>query len=252
MATRHGSLVRAGDLAVVAEVRRSAEVAREALKGQMAEAAAQVVAEERRAAERRAAERRRAQVVCLRRAGVPERHELVLVAGGFDPARKLSADADAWYRSDRRLLGLGGAVGIGKSLTAAWLLARAPRRAWRNPNGTDSAWPSHLHPRWVRASALARLDTYRAPELVALEACCFLVIDEVGGGDVGAPASFAERLDMLVSGRYDAGLDTVLTSNLTEKEFRDLFGERLYSRMSGDAGVWVERGGKDLRRKEAP
>lgn len=205
-------------------------------------------ADEQRAVARREAAMRRELLARLRRTGVPERHEAVLVAGSYDASRPIAIDADRWRRSDRRLLGLGGAVGIGKSLTAAWLLAQAPRRPWRNPDGTDSGWPAHLHPRWVRASTLARLDTYRAPELAALEACCCLVIDEVGGGDVGAPASFAERLDMLVSGRYDAGLDTVLTSNLTEDEFRQQFGERLYDRITGDAGVWVERGGASLRK----
>ena len=74
-----------------------------------------------------------------------------------------------------------------------------------------------------------------------------LVIDEVGAGDCGSPASFAERLGGLASERYDAGLDTVMTGNLVRQEMLDMFGARLFDRITGMRGTWEEFAGPSLR-----
>ena len=191
----------------------------------------------------------------LRAAGVPERFTGVIADRKVDLTRGAIPRAQAWRQGPKRLLVLGGGVGLGKTLAACWLISTGPRHPYPHPGGYDEPhWPSELQPRFIRAARLARLDTYRSGELGLVERCSLLVIDEVGGGDVGLVDSWAGRPDSIVSGRYDAGLDTVLTTNLLREaakdkppEFRELFGDRLFDRVAGTGGTWEEFAGASMR-----
>lgn len=229
------------------DLQRMLEQAHAATKLHMAE---QEALRERQAAAtetRRVAEQQQARLARLRTAGIPEDHVRVLTSAGLDKSGDAMQRVVRWRKGDRRVLVLAGAVGRGKSLAACWLLAMGPRRPYPHPGGYDTTWPAELAPRFVAARRLARLDTYRSRELDVLERCSVLVVDEVGGGDVGSASSWAERLDSLVSARYDAALDTILTTNLGRDEFREAFGERLFDRVSGSAGTWEEFAGPSLR-----
>lgn len=200
---------------------------------------------------RQKAEQLQARLARLRTAGVPEDHVKMLVSQGLDKTGDAMVRSKRWRQGNRRILVLGGALGVGKSLAACWLLACGPRRPYPHPEGYDEpTWPSALAPRFILARRLARLDTYRSGELDLVEKCALLVVDEVGAGDVGSYDKWAERLDGIVSGRYDAALDTVMTTNLTRDEFRKAFGERLFDRVSGTCGTWEEFAGKSLRQKQ--
>ena len=239
--------VHIGDIAeplahVMAQAR---EAAQPLMQAEAARRDAAAAAERAEAASRMALETKSR----IRTAGIPEEHEDVLLAG-VDTDRTLIKQAALWHADTaKRILVIGGSVGVGKTLAACWLLAQGPRRAYRSADGRDTSWPHELHPRFIRSSALARLDTYRSSDLALIEACSMLVIDEVGGGDVGAPASWAERLDMIVSGRHDAGRDTIMTTNIGRPAFEREFGARLYDRLTG-RGLWINVAGRSLRQPE--
>lgn len=57
----------------------------------------------------------------------------------------------------------------------------------------------------------------------------------------------AERIYMAINGRYERELPTIVTTNRTMPELRDLVGERTMSRLTDDA-VLVAVRGRDLRR----
>lgn len=232
-----------GDLA--AAVARARTAARDAgFTRPEREAAAQA------AASQRAEAAARLRLARLRHAGVPAKHERVLVEG-YDASRYLPARVVArWRPSPHHTLVLGGALGVGKSVAACWLIDQGPRGRYRSPDGYDAAaWPDELAPRYVHAGRLARQSMFARPghvsELDLLERVSLLVIDEVGGAEAG-PAWVA-RLDTLVSVRADNLLDTIVTTNLTTEEFAAAYGERVLDRMRGDGRCWVECAGKSGR-----
>lgn len=236
----------AGDLARVVAVARAAAADAGWTKAER---------ERRQAAEDAARQMRSAEVAArerltrLRRAGVPARHEAVLVEG-YDPERYTARVAARWRASPHHTLVLGGALGVGKSLAACWLIDQGPRGRYRSPDGYDAAaWPDELAPRYVHAGRLARQSMFARPghvsELDLLERVSLLIIDEVGGAE-GGPAWVA-RLDTLVSVRADALLDTVITTNLKTEEFEAAYGERVLDRMRGDGRCWVECAGTSAR-----
>lgn len=236
----------------IREAERSPLLAEQLATAQERSAAAEVAAREHEAAQRDQALRAR-----LRAAGVPGDHEDVLVTRQFDHRKDALSRVQRWRKSNRRLLVLVGDVGLGKSLAACWLIATGPRRPYRHPGGYDErTWPEHLQPRYIRSSRLARLSMYEANkgkakperlELELVEKCSLLIIDEVGRGDVGSFERWADRLDDLVGGRYDAGLDTVMTTNKTREEFREIFGMALFDRLTGKGGTWEEFAGASMR-----
>lgn len=240
-------IAEAGDLArVVARARAAAADAGWTQAERERRQAAEDAARQARSAEAAARER----LTRLRRAGVPAKHEKVLIesydASGFLPARVVAR----WRPSPHHTLVLGGALGVGKSVAACWLIDQGPRGRYRSPDGYDAAtWPDELAPRYVHAGRLARQSMFAKPghvsELDLLERVSLLIIDEVGGAEAG-PAWVA-RLDTLVSVRADNLLDTVVTTNLKTEEFEAAYGERVLDRMRGDGRCWVECAGKSGR-----
>lgn len=282
---RHGGLVHAGDPEVLAVLRRATN----AWGPRMAENRAALEREEREQREQREREsaeaaKRAAKVrfARLRRAGVPEKHLRVLLGLPDEDGKAVEYDAQTrymarvvarWRDSKHRTLVLGGGVGVGKSLGACWLIDQGPRRPYPNPEGGyDAVWPDELAPRYVHAGRLARLSTYgrkgEVPELEIIERCALLVIDEVGGVDVGRAADWIARFDSIVASRADNLLDTVITTNLRVEDeeeidertrrptgriirgFRSMYGERVLDRMRGDGSCWAESNAKSLRMSE--
>lgn len=266
---RAGKVIQLRDaLGTEADWRRAAAEAAQAnariLAAQRADEVERARVEQAKAAAAAADREARARLARLRRAGVPARHLRVLlglpdlegVVVHYDPARPPARTVASWRRSKHATLVLGGAMGVGKSLAACWLIDQGPRRPYPHPDGYDLAdWPDALRPRYVHAGQLARLSTYgragAASEVETLERCALLVIDEVGGVDVGQAATWIARLDALVSVRADNEMDTVLTTNLTAAEFAATYGERVLDRMRGDGRCWREFAGDSLRASDA-
>lgn len=278
--TRHGAPMHVGD-EVVAYLDRLRNYPPPAVAEQLADARARQ-GDEQMQRQREVAEAvlrsTRIRTVRLRRAGIPVPYIRVLLGlpdedgavETYDPERYMARVVARWRATKHRTLVLGGSVGIGKSLSACWLVDQGPRRKYMNDSGGyDANWPDELAPRYVHAGRLARLSTYgrggAPPELELIERCALLVIDEVGGADVGGTAGWVARLDSIVATRSDQGLDTIVTTNLRIEDeqingqmvrgFRTMYGERVLDRMRGDGSCWVERKENSMRtsaRWEAP
>lgn len=89
----------------------------------------------------------------------------------------------------------------------------------------------------------------RAETLDAAREADVLVIDDVG-------ASFATRdgfavalLEEIVIHREASSYSMLFTTNLPPEEFRKRFGERIFDRLRGEWGRWLNVDGPSLRRK---
>lgn len=197
------------------------------------------------AAKRSAAElAARARLARLASAGVPGPHIKALMTGDLDMTRHAVRVVARWRSSEHHTLVLSGDLGTGKSRAAAWLLDQGPRVRYLHPNGYEAAvWPDELAPRWRHAGRLARASMFGtsggASEVDLCERCALLVIDDVGGAET-VERSWVPRLDQIVSVRADAGLDTIMTTNLSLTEFAATYGERMLDRMRGDGRCWIQ------------
>lgn len=76
----------------------------------------------------------------------------------------------------------------------------------------------------------------------------FVIIDDVGS--TGFTEWRKEVLFFAIDKRYNSGLPTVITSNFSMKEFKDLFPERLGSRLNSSENCIIEiMDGPDLRQQ---
>jgi hypothetical protein len=76
-----------------------------------------------------------------------------------------------------------------------------------------------------------------------------LLVDDVGGAYM-KPGGMVEALfEELMVVREAEFLQTILTTNLTPKQFRELLGDRVADRIEGTWGVWHSLPGASLRRR---
>src|SRR4029450_8594365 len=76
-----------------------------------------------------------------------------------------------------------------------------------------------------------------------------LLVDDVGGAYM-KPGGMVEALfEELIVVREAEFLQTILTTNLTSKQFRELLGDRVADRIEGTWGVWRNLPGSSLRRR---
>jgi hypothetical protein len=127
------------------------------------------------------------------------------------------------------LLALSGIPGVGKSVAAAVALLAAGRG------------------RWVRASDLARVPKDGEDGPVRDSGTSgIVVIDDVGTEH--SPSGYAAaRICDLVELREAAMQRTIITTNLDAKGFKERYGERIASRINGDALGWHHVSGPDYR-----
>ena len=102
---------------------------------------------------------------------------------------------------------------------------------------------------------LVRLFLEKDERAETLEACREadeLLIDDLGAGYTKA-AGFAVSLLEEVIIHREAHLYPLLgTTNLTPKQFRSLFGNRVFDRLKGEWGVWVDVHRPSFRTKKGP
>ncbi|MBQ4474303.1 MAG: ATP-binding protein [Lachnospiraceae bacterium] len=87
-----------------------------------------------------------------------------------------------------------------------------------------------------------------ASRIDALYECDLLIIDDLGSELVNT--FMASSLLEIMDHRRDAGLSTILSSNLPPSEIRKIYSERIYSRLIRDY-VLLKLTGRDIRRRLA-
>lgn len=164
----------------------------------------------------------------LAQAGVGER----LIAALRRPLRDEFAlrSADAWWRSSCWALTLGGDVGTGKSLAAAWC-------AWRQAQ-------AGVAPVWLKASEAATQPIFGSEALANMRrwrTCRFLVIDDLGAETLSA--GWRSTFGDLVDARYSARARLLVTSNLNAAALIERYGERVADRLQDEGRVLEVAGG---------
>jgi DNA replication protein DnaC len=160
-------------------------------------------------------------------------------AGGFDD------DDDDWEYLDRAMI-LEGAVGCGKT-TALYAFLR--HRAVENAR-IDGEDQIHFFPFpkliGLLLNAELRDDT--------MEACINadeLIIDDWGSSYVKRDGFAQGIIEEIVVHREAHEMAMLASTNLSPKDFRQMFGERVYDRLRGRWGAWIRCAGSSLRGKRA-
>lgn len=140
--------------------------------------------------------------------------------------KKFSDEVDALF------LILAGGLGVGKTVAAAW--------------ATDSYQLSAL---FVDATEIARASWYDNEAYGRWERVDLLVIDDLGVEYADKKGGFTMQLDGLLNSRYNNGLKTIITTNLTLERFKERYSERVMDRIH-ECGRFVELRGRNLRRTD--
>lgn len=141
-----------------------------------------------------------------------------------------------WWGADleRPILLLCGAVGVGKTLAAAWAVAAC---------GGGSV----IHaPELARRILPTRTEIETGFDPVNLRTS-LLVLDDLGTEADAGGARWSEAFALLVERRIMVGR-TIVTSNMGRKQFRPRYGDRIASRLNAHAYVVELREKASLRK----
>jgi len=185
----------------------------------------------------------------LENAAVPPRVASLIISGGFSMNGAIEAATS--FVGESGMLVLSGAAGCGKTFAAGWLVHREIRNQAELSELNDSeCWVPRQRPRYqfVTTARLSRMSQYDEKTVDALESVPLLIIDDVGAEYADAKGYFASMFDALINARYANQLRTVLTTNLTGRQFKERYGERIADRIR-EAGRFVELDSASLRGK---
>lgn len=149
--------------------------------------------------------------------------------------------ARAWANGKGRpFLFLQGPVGTGKTTLGTLAFRERMRREVK-----PGLWREFMA---LILELQAGFQTGRYEQLIeAVAAAPILLLDDVG---MAKPTAWRQEvLFVLVNRRYNDGLPTILTTNLTLPAFEQTWGEPIMSRLHEVAEI-VHMGGKDLRRRQ--
>lgn len=172
-----------------------------------------------RAAEQRAreeaqriADERASAIRQLRAQGIALKHARILAGElpAIDPPPAPSVHANAWAASPWLLLWLSGPKGCGKSFAAATLVRRFGGRMIPAALLVRHGWWAKLP---AKATGLCQDDLLTTP---------LLAIDDLAQEAEGDRAATIEATEQLICQRCDAGLRTVITTNLRAPTREDL------------------------------
>ena len=144
----------------------------------------------------------------------------------------------------KHILVFAGATGTGKSCLASAIVRKAVLE--RGKSGlvftayefNATCLNCHLAPIDEKDSVLHNLMT-----------CDFIVIDDLGTEPMLKNVT-CEYLQLILDERLRKGLTTIITTNLSELQLKERYGERIFSRLSDTKHALMRRiPGKDLRLK---
>ena len=130
--------------------------------------------------------------------------------------------------------------GAGKSVAAGW---------WLRELGACGYKPRHdgdTYGRWWTGTDLAVLDWYGGAAAAVASMAGPLVIDDLGTEFTDAKGFFQQRLDALIDARYREYRPTLITTNLSGRDFAQRYGQRVADRIR-EGGVFFEFNGKSMR-----
>lgn len=167
-------------------------------------------------------------------------------------------------QSGGRGFGLSGRAGCGKTYTLA-ALVRSRAESWLAKNLSAgpsllgnttpfdwTSWPEHV--RWMRAEAARGDEGFAAVERETNRLCGvgLLVLDDLGSERMKGTYDedwAASHLDAIIDARYDNRLPIWWSTNLGRERLAERYGERLVSRLCGDAPLIEMPDQKDRRRR---
>jgi DNA replication protein DnaC len=168
----------------------------------------------------------------LRAMGLTERLAGIL-AGQVEDSPALVAVRD-WLDTGKTFLVLGGNVGVGKTVAAAWALSE---RAGI----------------FRKASQITRMSQFDAEAWDRLYRAGLLVVDDLGTEPHDQGGWGLSALLDLFDRRYEERARTILTVNVTVDTFRERYGKdggRFLDRLR-ESGTWFNVAGESRRKPEA-
>jgi len=180
-------------------------------------------------------------IMCLRGWGVPER-----ILDNLEVLRATKAVniVKNWIVTPREAwcLILSADKGTGKSTAAAtWLYENVPIAVDIYPNRY-----------WWSGTRIARTNGY-AKEFESMMRSRFMVIDDLGVEYLDKNGNFLQRLDELIDERYSNYRQTIITTNLNVKAFKERYGERVADRIREGfefGGAFMELAESSMRVKK--
>lgn len=168
------------------------------------------------------------------RASIKDLHQRIVAAGsGSDARTALLLDASRWQVGMGSVVMLG-KTSLGKSTAAAIVFLRQLVRGVRE-GGSDWEYARRLA--WFHASALTRarlehpLGMGEAPEIREAVAASLCVLDDLGWDRDPEPCS------IVIKGRYENGLPTIVTTGLTRAAFMGDYSEAVVRRLLDAGGL---------------
>lgn len=139
--------------------------------------------------------------------------------------------------------------GTGKTIAAAWLMEQP-----LPPLLMGRRWASDQHPRFIHATELVDL-AYRGDDttldtIAALRRTSMLVIDDLGTERLDGAGIYTRFVGGLLNARYGSGGITAITTNCTNDEILERYGDRVYDRLK-ERAAWFEIEHRSLRRSRS-
>ncbi len=163
-----------------------------------------------------------------------------------EPCKKVLANIPELL--DGNMIVLSGGIGCGKTFAAqvgaffcSW--CERFRTAWRKDTELDV-----LKPFYTLVTAPDYLRTRFDKDAYDVADDHFLIIDDLGREHFTDSGFGIAEWDRLFDNRYSKKLPTVITTNLTPDELKEIYGERIYDRLK-QCATWCQFGNASLRTK---
>lgn len=125
---------------------------------------------------------------------------------------------------------IGGSVGNGKT-TLAKAIIQVANLYWKQRKDLTEIWKKPY--KYLTATDLNNTAKNDSKEFKEIKECNRLLIDDIGTESVTIKdyGNVITPFTEVIYHRYDKGLQTILTTNLTLEQIKERYGERVFDRM---------------------